>query len=93
MSKIVSLSVNVDKIDKTKLVKGEKGTYLNLTLDIKDEKDPYGNDGGVWQGQTKEEREAKTDRNYLGNCKVVWEGQSTPQPVSVANEDNSGLPF
>ena len=39
MSKIVSLSVNVDKIDKTKLVKGEKGTYLNLTLNINDEKD------------------------------------------------------
>ena len=93
MSKIVSLSVNVDKIDKTKLVKGEKGTYLNLTLNINDEKDTYGNDGGVWQGQTKEERESKTDRNYLGNCKVVWEGKSTPQPVSGGNATTDDLPF
>ena len=37
MSAIVNFSINVEDIDKSKLIKGKKGSYLNLTMSINDE--------------------------------------------------------
>lgn len=90
MAKLISISVNVDKIDKTRLVKGEKGNYLNLTIALNDEQGKFGNDVSCWQGQTKEEREAKAQKNYLGNGKTIWSGgSSAPQ----SSNDRDDLPF
>tara|TARA_R110001606_G_scaffold52768_1_gene130677 strand:+ start:546 stop:851 length:306 start_codon:yes stop_codon:yes gene_type:complete len=75
MAKIINVSINLNKIDKTKLIKGAKGTYLNLNVAINDEKDQYDNDCSAWVNQTKEEREAKEAKNYLGNGKVVWSNE------------------
>ena len=32
MSSIINLSINLDKIDKSKIITGKKGKYLNLTV-------------------------------------------------------------
>ena len=89
--KIFSVRVDVTKIDKTRLYKGKKGTYLTLSGMIKDEPDQYGNDVVVWEGQTEDERKNKKDRNFLGNGKVVYE----EQPVQEEKPDNKSneLPF
>ena len=87
--KIISVKVDVSKIDKSRLYKGEKGTYLSLTGIIKDEKDKYGNDVSVWEEQSKEEREAKKDRNFLGNGKVVFSEETKP----ASPEEKNDLPF
>ena len=76
MAKLISISINVSKIDKSKLIQGKKGTYLNLTIALNDEQDQFGNDVSAWQNQSKEEREAKDPKNYLGNGRVVWSGTS-----------------
>lgn len=89
MSKLVSASIDVNKIDKTKLVKGQKGTYLNITFSVNDEADQYGNHVSIWQGQTEDERKSKAARNFLGNGKVVW--QEKAEAVTADPED--GLPF
>ena len=31
--------------------------------------------------QTKEERDAKTPKTYLGNCKVAWTNGTFPDPI------------
>ncbi len=80
MAKIIAISVDVNKINKAKLYKGEKGTYLNLMVEVKDGPDQYGNDASCWEGQTKDERAQKVNRNYLGNGKTVWSSESAPQP-------------
>ena len=36
------------------------------------EVDQFGNQGPVTISQSKEERDAKTPKKYLGNVKVVW---------------------
>ena len=82
MSKMYFGSIDVSKIDKAKLVKGEKGTYLNITVWVNDELDKFGNIASVQQGQTKEEREAKQPKIYLGNLKTPEERTEYP--------DNSG---
>jgi len=74
MSKIgVSIKLDVTKIDKSRLFKGAKGTYLDLTGFINiDEEDQYGNHGFISQSTTKEEREAGVQTPILGNTKVFF---------------------
>ena len=72
MSTLINASIRVDKLPKEKFVKGKDGAvYYNLTISVQDES-RYGNNVGIFDSQTKEEREAKKSRNYLGNGKVVW---------------------
>ena len=83
MSAIVNFSINVEDIDKSKLIKGKKGSYLNLTMSINDET-KFGNNASVSMSQSKEEREAKEAKTYLGNGKVVWMSDAG---VSVAERE------
>ncbi len=83
MSAIVNFSINVEDIDKSKLIKGKKGSYLNLTMSINDET-KFGNNASVSISQSKEEREAKEAKTYLGNGKVVWMSDAG---VSVAERE------
>ena len=97
MAKIISASINVEKIIKERLHKGEKGTYLNLTISINDEVDGYGNCCSIQQSITKEEREGGMEKNYLGNGKQVWSNEGkAPEPsapVSAPAPIQDDLPF
>ena len=102
MAQLFSASIDVSKITKSKLVKGQKGNYANVTISINDEADQYGNLASIYESQTKEEREAKATKVYLGNAKLVWstEGGSTapakptPSPSSESKvEEGDDLPF
>lgn len=100
MSAIVNFSINVEDIDKSRLIKGKKGSYLNLTMSINDET-KFGNNASISVSQSKEEREAKEAKTYLGNGKVVWMSdagvtvaereQELSTSTSAASEDD--LPF
>lgn len=76
MTKLLNISIDLTKVDKSKIIVGAKGKYLNLTIDVKDEKDQYDNDVSAWQSQSKEERQSGATRNYLGNGRILWSGQS-----------------
>jgi len=106
MASIIKTSINLGNIPKDKIFKGKKGQYLPITITINDEVDQFGNQGPVVVEQSKEEREAKTPKTYLGNCRVVWTngenvdtaprddqgfGMATPQPAAAAPEED--LPF
>jgi hypothetical protein len=86
----ISIKLDVTKIDKARLFKGEKGTYLDLTTFVElDEADQYGNHGFIAQEQSKEERDSGAEKPpILGNCKVFWKGESVQQTAPV---HNSGL--
>tara|TARA_R110000744_G_scaffold82284_1_gene161630 strand:- start:915 stop:1214 length:300 start_codon:yes stop_codon:yes gene_type:complete len=94
----ISASIDVSKIDKTKLIKGEKGTYLNITAFVNlDEKDQYDNNGMITQSVTADEREAGTRGVILGNSRVFYTGESSkPESSSkkeVVVEEETDLPF
>jgi len=73
MSSIINLSIRVDKLPKEKFVMGKDGAvYYNCTLNINDEANQWGQNVSLTDSQTKEEREAKKQKNYLGNGTVVW---------------------
>ena len=69
----LNISIDVSKIDKSRLYKGEKGNYLNLTtfVDI-DNKDKYDNNGFISQSVTKEERTNGVQTPILGNVRVMY---------------------
>ena len=70
----ISIKIDVSKIDKARLFKGAKGTYLDLTTFIDtDNEGQYGDHGFISQSQTKEERDNNAEKTpILGNCKVFF---------------------
>jgi hypothetical protein len=86
MASIIKASINLNNIPKDKIYVGKKGKYLPITITLNDELDQFGNQGPVVVEQTKEERETKTDKTYLGNVKVVWTNGSN---VEVAPRDEA----
>jgi hypothetical protein len=75
----ISVRIDVTKIDKERLYKGAKGTYLDLTTFVDTAvADQYENNGFISQSQTKEEREAKVKTPILGNVKVFYTDSSSP---------------
>jgi len=53
-------------------IKGKDGKYKNYTVSISDQVNEYGQNVSMFVEQTKEERDAKKSRQYVGNGKVVW---------------------
>jgi hypothetical protein len=84
MASIINFSIDLTKIPKDKIIDGKKGKYLPVTLTLNDELDNFGNNGPVTVAQSKEERDAKTPKVYLGNAKVNW---TNGQNVDVAPRD------
>ena len=100
MASIIKASIDVNKIPKDKIFVGKKGKYLPITITINDELDQFGNQGPVVVEQTKEERDAKAPKTYLGNVKVVWTNgtnvESAPRdgaPAAPAPKVEEDLPF
>ncbi|MGB2525670.1 hypothetical protein [Flagellimonas sp. SN16] len=94
MSKLISLSIDVNKITKGKLYKGKKGTYLKLTVALNDSADDFGNNVSCWEEQSADERGQQ--KNYLGNGKVFWESEATQQTQTheaELMEEDDNLPF
>lgn len=75
----VNLKIDVSKIMKEKMFKGEKGTYLDATVFINvDERGQYGDNGMITQNWKDQQ---KGEGPILGNCKVFWrdDGQQAPK--------------
>ena len=94
MSTLISGSIDLSKIDKSKL---KDGKYLQVQISVNDTTDNYGNNVAITVNQTKEEREAKEKKTYLGNAKVVWTDNviKTADKVDApsAKVENDSLPF
>ena len=81
MAGIIQASINLSNIPKDKIVDGKKGKYLPITITLNDDFDNFGNQGPITVAQSKEERDAKEPKTYLGNVKVVWTNGQFPQPA------------
>ena len=102
MASIIKASINLNEIPKDKIIIGKKGKYLPITITLNDEVDQFGNQGPVIVDQTKEEREAKVAKTYLGNVKVVWTNGDNvdaaprtdqPQQAAPVTQPADDLPF
>ena len=99
MSALINFNLRVDRLPKEKFIAGKEGAvYVNLTMAVNDET-RYGNNTSVYVAQSKEEREAKKQRQYLGNGKVLWTdnnivlAEREPQAEPVTATEKADLPF
>ena len=86
MASIIKTSINLEAIPKERIFVGKKGKYLPITITLNNEPDQFGNQGPVVVEQTKDERDAKAEKTYLGNVKVVWTDGNN---VDTAPRDNN----
>ena len=63
---------------------------VNVTISLNDTPDQYGNNASIWVSQTKEERDAKAPKVYIGNGKVIYDSD---MPRQNAPEVPTDLPF
>jgi hypothetical protein len=89
MATIINASIDVTKIDRTKLIKDK---YLNLSIIVDDKNDKFGNNVSLTLSQSKDERDAKAPKTYMGNGKVVW-GVGKIEEGHPAENTDTGLPF
>jgi len=93
---MIKYKIDVTKIDKALLYKGEKGTYLNgVLLENKNGPGEYGDDGFIVQDVTKDMREKGIKGPIIGNWRHL-QTKSTPAPkpapaTSAAEDDD--IPF
>ena len=88
----VNLKIDVSKIDKARLFRGEKGVYLDATAFIDlDQLDQYGNSGMITQSWKDQQ---KGEGAILGNSKVFWRDGGQPaqnrqqQPSALTPQGN-----
>lgn len=81
-------------------MKNEKGEWVNYTMSINDVQDKFGNNASIFIQQTKEERENKTPKKYVGNGKVTYtdgkivKAEWVDKPIQSTSEKmQNDLPF
>ena len=103
MSKLLIGSIDLTKIDKTKIIDRDKdgnlfqngAKYLNVTVWINDETDRYGNNASIQISQSKEEREAGGKAIYIGNLKFPQsrDGEKAKAEPVRSSKELDDLPF
>ena len=90
---IINLGITLSDIPKEKIINHSNGKkYLNLTVTAMRQADEYGNTHTCFIQQSKEEREAKADRIYLGKGKMFVFGNK-PVSTAASEEDDNDFPF
>ena len=102
MGQLIKVLVEVEKLRGAKQIEGKTGRkYFPLMVDVSDRVDQFGNHVSAYSEQTKEERDAKTPRHYVGNGKVVYGHGKMDRPAddgfapapSKAKQADDDLPF
>lgn len=86
---MISLKIDVSKIDKSRLFQGTKGTYLDAVL-IETPNNQYGDDYMIVESVSKEEREQGVKGAILGNAKTL--GQQSQRTMKPSPPPENGNP-
>ena len=84
-------------------IKQQDGSYKNYTIAVDDKTNEYGKNVSVYEEQTKEQREAKEKKKFLGSGKVFWTSGTVvvaekkdaikKESVAIGDDSSSQLPF
>ena len=98
---MITLSICLSDLPKEKIQTATNGKkYINLVVDKRKEAGKYGETHTLYVSQSKEEREAKNDKKYVGSGKeYVYNGQqnnaskASEHQAQEQEQSNDGLPF
>lgn len=84
MGMIISASIDLAKIDKSQIFEKDGKKWLNVQVSVNDEVNQWGQNVSISINQSKEQREAKEPKVYLGNGAVKWSDGKVINAVGVA---------
>lgn len=88
MSEFINCSICVSDIPRDRIKMAENGKkYISICVSERKEVDSYGNTHTIFMAQSKEEREAKAGKNYIGSGKAY-----NPSPTPVTSQDIEAMP-
>ena len=99
MGKLINAQINKSKLQGLVHYTNKRTNEesVNITISLNDAPDQYGNNASIWISQTKEERDAKAPKVYLGNGKVIYDSnmprQNAPEFPKEAPVLPQDLPF
>ena len=96
MASLNSIYLKKEKLQTLLNAMEKKGlTGIELTVNVTDESNQYGQNVSMFVAQTKEERDAKKERFYLGNGNTFWtDGKIQAfKKEAIKKTDDLGLPF
>jgi len=86
MNKLFVGKINLSKIDKERLFKGERGIWMDITVWFSEEPDQYGNNLNIQQSTKQGE-----DKIYIGSAKFYIPKEKPDKNPDKKNEHP--LPF
>lgn len=90
----INLSICLTDIPKTAIKKSKNGKlYVGINIRQRNEPDQFGQDIYAIIAQSKEERELKKDKVYVGNGKIFSFNEKIEEMKPVKAEDLDDLPF
>lgn len=88
MSKLLTGSIELTKIDKSKIVEKNGRKWLNISVWLNDDKDQYGNCASIQISAKKDE-----PKIYIGNLKEYEQNKDVPNSTSIpSNQQGSNVP-
>ena len=98
---MITISVCLTDLPKEAIQTGKNGKkYINLVCDKRKAESQFGETHTLYVSQTKEQREAKEDKLYVGGGKeFIFGGNEQPkqqaksQPKVAPIDDDDSLPF
>jgi len=93
MSSLNSLYLKLDTLKTiVKTLEAANNPGVEITININDTGNAYGKNISAWISQTKEQREAKKDRYYVGNGNTFWtDGKITVCKKQSKENTDKGL--
>lgn len=90
---MITVSVCLTDIPKSKIVEAKNGKkYVNLVLDERREVGQYGETHMLYMSQTKEQRENKEKKIFVGSGKE-YKFEKKEEPAQDMEQESDGLPF
>lgn len=87
---LININLCLSDIPKDKIFTSKNGKqYLSICVTERKEPDNYGNDLTAYVNQSKEEREAKQPRQFIGTAKNL----KKTAPTEPYNNSKSDFPF
>jgi len=99
--KLVKIRINLKKLDKSRFFVGKEGTYCDLDVWINEETNSFGFDASVSHTQSKEERDSKVPKIYVGNGwkNLGWDNNKNQRPTgqqvaaAIDDDEDDEIPF
>lgn len=94
MAEIINVSIDISQFTANEIIAGKNGAkYINVAIMVNDTANKWGKNVSVSKPQSKEERQAKARKVFVGQGVSVWRNGETLKWEATDKQEETGLPF